>query len=96
MKIKIEQSGGFAGIPFSKEIETDKLPPPIENTIKELLDGKRRRIPKGLRSRGVADYLTYKITIQNGIKDHVVECNEYDMDNNMKSLIRYVKKNSKE
>lgn len=94
MKIKIEQSGGFSGISLSKEMETDELPTPLENTIKELLDEKRTHLPKGSRRRGAADYLNYKITIQNGNKDHVIECNEHDMDNNMRSLISYVKKNS--
>lgn len=96
MKIKIEQNGGFAGLSAYNEIDADKLPPPLEGTIRELLDGRKLLLTKALRRpKGAADYLNYKITIQSGMKDHVIECSELDMDSSLKSLVNYVKKNSK-
>ena len=98
MKIKIERSRGFAGISSSHELDSDKLPPSIERAVKALLygrakDGKRLLAREILRRpKGAADHLSYKITIQTGGKDHVIECNEVDMNNNVKSLVSYVQK----
>ena len=97
MKIKVEQSGGFAGITSRHEIDTDKVPPSIEGTIKNLLEGKKSPLPFSLsRPKGSADYLSYKITIQNGMKSRVIECNEFGMDKSVKSLISYVQKIKKQ
>jgi hypothetical protein len=95
LKIKIERSGGFTGITSSCELNTDKLPLPVEVTIRELLDRKNSSVKlTPSLSKGAADYLNYKITIQNGMKSHVVKCSELDMDSNMKSLVSYVEKKS--
>ena len=96
MKIKLERSGGFAGIALFNEVDADKLPPSLRITVKELLDKKKLSRPKGLgRPVGAADYLNYKITIQDGKKNHVFEFNELDMDSSMKSLVSFVQKKSK-
>lgn len=96
MKIKIERSGGFAGIPSSNEIDSDKLPSSLEGTVRELLNPTKFPITKDLkRHRSAADYFNYKIIIKNRNKEHVIDCSELDMDPNIKSLISYVQKNSK-
>ena len=96
MKIKIERSGGFAGITSSNELDSDKLPPSLQSTVKDLLDKKKLSLTKDLgRPKGGADYLNYTITIQDGKKDKVIECNEFDMDSTVKTLVNFVQKNSK-
>jgi len=96
VKIKIEQSGGFAGISSSNEIDAAKLPASLEGTVRELLAAKKISLMSGLgRPTGAADHLNYKITIENGNKKHVIKCNELEMDTTVKSLINYIKKNSK-
>lgn len=96
MKIKVERSGGFAGILSSTEMDTDKLPSSIESTVRELLDRRKTTPTKSQRpTKGAADYHNYKITIQNGKKNHVIECSEFGMDDNVKSLVSYMQKNSK-
>ena len=45
--------------------------------------------------RGAADHYTYKISIQDGTNQNVIECNQYNIQDDLKSLIRYVEKNSK-
>ena len=42
----------------------------------------------------LGDHLSYKITISDGKEDHVIECNEYEMNSRVKSLVRYIQKNS--
>jgi len=94
LKVKIERSGGFAGIISSSELITDKLPPSFEVTVRELLSPKKslQSLNPGPRS-GSADYLNYKITIQNGMKKRVLKCNELGMDSKLKSLVKYVENN---
>jgi hypothetical protein len=95
VRIKVERSGGFAGISSSNEIDADKLPTAIGGTVRELLRMRRPRANKDTgRLKGAADYLTYKITIQDGKKNHVIECKEFDMDDSLKSLVGYVQKTS--
>lgn len=95
MKIKIERSGGFAGISSSCELDADMLPPSFEGTIQELLDHRRPPLTIGSNQLKVAsDYFNYKITIRNGKKACVIECNELQMDSGMKSLVNYVQRNS--
>jgi hypothetical protein len=95
VKIKVERSGGFAGISSSNEIDAEELPLSLEGTLQKLLDKKKVPMSKNFkRSKGAADYLNYKITIRDGKKDHVTECNELEMDNSLKSLVNYVQKNS--
>ena len=96
VKIKIERSGGFAGISSTHEMDADKLPPMLDETVRKLLDENKTSVTKGLkRPRRAADYLDYKITLQDGKNDHVIKCNELEMDSSLKSLISYIQKNSK-
>jgi hypothetical protein len=96
VKIKVERSGGFAGIPSSIEMDSDKLPSSIIGKVRELLDNRKLPSLKNPgRHKSAADYLNYKITIQNGKKNHVIECSELEMDDNVKSLVNYLQKNSK-
>lgn len=95
MKIKIERSGGVAGIALSSEMDANSLPPSLEGMVRDLLISKRPPLTKETRrTRGAADDLNYKITIQNGMKNHVIKCSELEMDNSVKSLVSYVEKNS--
>lgn len=96
MKIKLERSGGFAGITSSNELDTDKLPCSLQSTVKDLLEKKKLSLKEGLgKPKGFADYLNYRITIQDGKKDNVIELNEVDMDSTVKSLVSFIQKNSK-
>lgn len=97
MKIKVERSGGFAGISTSSEIEAERLPSSIEDTVRKLLVKKKLPSMKreGLtRPKTAADYFNYKITIQDAKKAKVVEYDEYNMDSSVKSLVSYVQENS--
>jgi hypothetical protein len=42
--------------------------------------------------KGAADYFTYKITIQNGNKEQSMECNDVNMQDDVKGLIEFVTK----
>jgi hypothetical protein len=94
--IRVERSGGFAGISSYAEVKADKLPPSLEGTVRHLLTTSKVPPQNALgRPKGAADHFTYKIMISDGKKDHVINCNEYEMNANLRSLIRYVQENSK-
>lgn len=79
----------------TNEIDADKLPHSLESTVMDLLDPGMLLLTKGLKQpKGAGDYFNYKITIRKGNKDHVVECNEIQMNDSIKSLVSYVQKKS--
>ena len=96
MKIKIERSGGFAGIPSSFELDSDDLPPTLQNVARGYLYEKNApMMSSSSLPKGAADHLNYKITIKDGSKEIVIDCNQYGKDDNLKSLIACIERNSK-
>lgn len=96
MKIKVERSGGFAGIPICNEIDAKDLPSGLARTAKKIMEDKS--VPSlSIKSspRGAADHYTYKILIQDGRSQRVIECNQYNIENDLKSLVNYIERNSK-
>jgi Emfourin len=95
VRIRVERSGGFAGIPISNEIDGKDLPLKIVTTARKLMATKKSSsVSLGATPKGAADHFTYKIFIQDGTNRSVIECNQYSMQEELKSLIRYVEKNS--
>jgi hypothetical protein len=43
---------------------------------------------------GRPDRYTYRISIEEGGDEKVIECDEYDIANDVKSLVKYIEKNS--
>ncbi len=95
MKIRVERSGGFAGIPISNEIDEKDLPIALIRTAKKIVEEQKSELPLKSTPRGAADHFTYKISIQDGAKESVVECNQYNIKDDLKSLVKYVERNSK-
>ena len=96
MKIKVERSGGLTGIPVSTEVDTKDLPPTLVYTAKKIMTDQRlssmsmKHAPKG-----AADHFIYKILIQDGKNHRVIECNQYNIQDDLKSLVKYIERNSK-
>ena len=96
MKIKVERSGGFAAISISNEMDTKDLPSVLAATANNIMRiQKSSSLPKRSAPIGSADHYIYRISFQDGVKRRVVECNQYTIQDDMKSLIEYIEKNSK-
>lgn len=95
MKIKIERSGGIAGIVTSKEVDTNTLPSSVGDAVRSILKSKMSGPPRSSVPRGAGDHFNYRITIHDGTNDKVIECNEYNIKNDLKDIIRYVETYSK-
>ena len=45
--------------------------------------------------RGAEDHYTYKILIRDGRNERVIQCNQYNIEEDLKSLVNYIERNSK-
>jgi hypothetical protein len=96
VKIKVERSGGLAGIPISNEMDIKDLPSALISTAKKIIEHKEApSLSMKSSPRGAADLYSYKISIQDGADRKIIECNEYDIQDDLKSLVKYIEKNSK-
>lgn len=96
MRIRVVRGGGLAGIPNSNEMDANDLPPALLHTVRKIMqDKKAYSLPLKSSPRGSADLYTYKISIQDGTTQSVIECNEYNIQDDLKSLVKYIEKSSK-
>jgi len=96
VRIRVERSGGLAGIAISNEMDAKDLPSALIRTAKKIIEDKKvSSLPMKSSPRGAADHYTYKISIQDGTNQNVIECNQYNIEDDLKSLVNYIEKNSK-
>jgi hypothetical protein len=94
--IKVERSGGLTGIPILNEIDAKDLPSALIITAKKIMvDQKLSSLPLKATPRGAADYYSYKISVQDGLNGRVIECNEFNIQDDLKLLVKYIERNSK-
>ena len=96
MKIKITRSGGVAGIPITWEVDEKNLPPLFLTKVKKIITEKNlSTLPLRAKPNGAADYYTYQIFINEGENETMMECNEFSLQDDLKSLIKYIEAYSK-
>lgn len=96
MIIRVERSGGFAGLPILNEIETKDMPSKLVNVAKEIMLAKKSStLPITKTPKGAGDYYSYKISIQDARNRRIIECNEFNIQDDLKLLIKYIERNSK-
>lgn len=96
MIIKVERSGGIAGIQISNQIESKDLPSTFVTKLNKIMENRNAdSLPRKSIPTGAADYYSYKISIQDGVNRKVLECNQYNITDDLRSLIGYVERNSK-
>lgn len=94
MIVKVERSGGVSGITTSKEFEATDLPSSLKNVVIKILDNQSTNsLLLNATPQGAADYFTYKITVKAGNRQRVIECNQYNMKDDVKSIVRFAEKN---
>ena len=83
----------MTGIGVSNEMDEKDLPSALISTAKRIMENtKLYSLPLNLTPRGAADHYTYKISIMDGTIRRVIECNQYDLHDDLKLLIKYVEK----
>lgn len=97
MKIKVERSGGFAGIPLFNEMDEKDIPSSLVHSAKRIIEtGKVSPGAAKSRQKGAADKYIYKISVQDGTSLKFIECNQDDIKDDLKSLVKYIERNSKQ
>ena len=77
----------------SNQLNTNDLSRSQLSKVRKLIENVKlpalnlRKLPQG-----AADHYSYKITIQDCAKQQIIECNQYEMAENVKSLINCVEK----
>ena len=93
MIIKIERSGGITGIPISSEFDAKDLPTTFLTKLKKIMDNSESgSLAPKKAPYGAADYYTYKISIKDGNKVSIMTFNQYNMTDELKSLVKYAEK----
>lgn len=96
MIIKIERSGGLVALPVSIEMDSSDLPSTLITAAKKaMLDQRSTTLPMKGIPKGASDYYSYRIFIQDGVNRRVIECNEYNIQDDLKSLVKYIERNCK-
>lgn len=95
MIIKVERSGGLGGISMSREVDAKDLPSKLVTIIKSKIAEPKSSLPLKSPPIGAADYFTYRISVQDGANLNVIECNEYNIQKDLESLIKHIEKLSK-
>ena len=96
MIIKIERSGGLTGVPITSEVDVKQLPSSLVSRIKKImLNDSHSSAPLKSTPVGARDYFTYKILIQDGINEKVIDCNEYTINADLKSIVKLIERGSK-
>jgi len=95
VRIRVERSGGFAGIPITNEIDSKNLPSTLVTKLNKIMENaKSPKFPLTATPRGAADHFTYKILVKDGAKETIIECDQYSFEDDLKSLVKYVERNS--
>ncbi len=90
MHIAFKRTGGFAGIRFACEINTETLSPEEARQLSAWVDeAKFFELPEALRSGG-ADQLQYKISIEKDGRTHEVETDERAMPPSLSPLVKWL------
>jgi hypothetical protein len=96
VRIRVERSGGFAGLPMIKEVDGKDIPQNLVSAVRKIMKNKNSSLISSKPiPRGAADHYSYKISIQDGANQDVIECNQYDVQDELKPLIKYVERYSK-
>jgi len=96
MRIRVERGGGLAGLQISNEINANDLPSRLLQTARKIMQEKKTHALSMKSSpKGSADHYTYKISIQDGTNRSEIECNQYNIEDDLKLLIKYIEKSSK-
>ncbi len=92
MKVRLERSGGFAGISKSVFVDTDTLPQNESEQLHNMCDNMHFfNLPSKLESNGnAADLFRYKITVESKDGKHTVETTDLSMTPELENFVNFL------
>jgi|SRR5215470_6862908 len=95
MKVRFQQSGGFAGLLKGCEIDTDKLPPESAKEVHDLVQSSAISGSGEHLSDSGRDLKQYELTIDDGTSKKSVVFDDESIPPSARPLIGYLKKCAK-
>lgn len=95
MKIKFRQSGGYAGLRMSCEINTASLPSEEATQLISLVENSRIFQATSQRTPNAADLLTYEFTIETKAGTHQVSFDDLSLPESIRPLLEYLQSQTK-
>lgn len=92
LKIKLERSGGFAGMTMRFSLEDRDLPEEEAQRLRQMLQQARFfELPPSLRATSPQpDRFTYRLTVSSDEKEHTVELSESAIPHELRPLLDYL------
>ena len=89
--IKIERSGGLTGVQITNEVDVKRLPSSVATRLKKMmLNDWYPALLSSQHQWAREIILLYKILIEDGVNKKVIECNEYNIHADLKSIVKFV------
>jgi len=95
MKVKFQQSGGFAGLIRGCELDTDDLSADEARTLQSLVEQSNLEGIKGGQTPGARDLMTYEITVETGEGVHHVSFDDMSMPESVEPLLEFLESRAK-
>jgi hypothetical protein len=83
--VGFRRTGGFAGLTFASDTDTDHLPPAYEGLVRDLLVGSAS--PASSDATAQPDRFTYELHIDDGEQARTVRWQETAVPENMRPLV---------
>lgn len=93
MMIKIERSGGVAGISKTITVDTEKLPEDLANKIEKHMTKTQTKLSNRLSHRmktGMADCYHYKISTKATAEENEIEFGEFEVDKELRATVNFL------
>jgi hypothetical protein len=92
MRIRLERSGGFAGIKLSTSVDTEELGAEQAGKIRNMVEGAAFfGLPETIKSaRPMPDRFIYRIQVEEGSRAKVVEVDEASLPDQLKPLVKHL------
>ncbi|MBZ5551090.1 MAG: hypothetical protein LAO21_00105 [Acidobacteriia bacterium] len=92
MRIRLQRSGGFAGIKLSSSVDTEELGADQAGRITKMVEGAAFfELPDTLKSaRPMPDRFVYRIQVEEGGRVKEVEVDEASLPDQLKPLVQHL------
>ncbi len=91
MRIRVEKTGGIAGLKVRAEVDSAQISSAQEKELKQLVEGANLfDQPAKTRGRAMPDQLQYQITIEDGGKTHSFTTNDAAASDELLELVDWL------
>lgn len=91
MQITLQRTGGFAGIPMTKSVDSAKLPPAEADRLRQMVESAGFfQLSPHMTAKPAPDRFQYLLTVTENGKSHSVSMDETALPPALKSLVEWL------